>query len=306
MKTVLLTGATGFIGQFAISPLLAKKYVVHAVTSKPITQKSSENLFWHRADLLKPEETNALLEKIRPTHLLHFAWYVEHRKVWNAVENIQWLEASLHLARLFTEYGGQRLVSSGSCAEYDWTQSGIYSEETTSLRPHRLYGVAKHALNITLTKFAEVSKLSYAWGRIFYPFGIKSAPERLIAYVMNSLLRNRAADISHGQQIRDFMYVADIAEAFVALLESDVTGSVNISSGKPVKIVDVVRKIGEISGKPELLRIGTLAAPKDEPMEMVADITRLRDEVGWHKEFDMTQKLNETYDWWKLNYKKYD
>lgn len=301
MKTVLLTGATGFIGQFAVRPLLAKNYIVHAVTSKPTNFETAENLFWHRTNLLDADETTSLIKTVRPTHLLHFAWYLEHGKVWNAVENLDWLPASIHLARQFVENGGERLVVSGTCAEYDWTVDGVYSEESTRLRPQNLYGASKHALNLTLENFAKVANLSYAWGRIFYLFGANESPKRLVPSVINALLKNELAETSHGNQIRDFLNVEDVAEAFVALLESDVFGSVNIASGKGVKIADVVRKIADIAGRPDLLRIGALPASKNEPLEMVADTTRLRQEVGWRKDFDLEKSLTETYQWRKKN-----
>lgn len=299
MKTVLLTGATGFVGQFAISPLLAKNYVVHAVTSKPIHFEKTENLFWHQANLLDRNEITALIKNVRPSHLLHFAWYVEHGKVWNAVENLDWLEASLHLARQFAYNGGERFVASGSCAEYDWTEDGIFSEESTALRPRNLYGASKHALNLALENFAKVSNLSYAWGRIFYLFGANESPNRLVPSVINALLKNEPAKTSHGNQIRDFLCAEDVAEAFVALLESDVFGSINVASGKGIKIAGIVKQIAEIAGKPELLKIGALPSPKNEPLEMVADTTRLHREVGWQKDSDLTKSLEKTFQWWK-------
>ncbi len=301
MKTVVLTGATGFIGQFAIRPLLAKNYIVHAVTSKPIHSETTENLFWHQTNLLDADETTALIKNVCPTHLLHFAWYVEHGKVWNADENLDWLQAGVHLARQFVENGGERLVISGSCAEYDWTEDGIFSEKSTRLRPQSLYGASKHALNLVLENFAKVSNLSYAWGRAFYLFGANESPNRLVPSVINALLKNELAETSHGNQIRDFLNVEDVAEAFVALLESDVFGSVNIASGKGVKIADVVREIADIADKGDLLRIGALPAPKNEPSEMIAGTTRLHEEVGWQKDFDLKKSLTETYKWWKEN-----
>ena len=299
MKTVLLTGATGFIGQFAIAPLIAKNFSVHAVSSKPSECENTENISWHQADLLDERRSTDLLKRIRPTHLLHFAWYVEHRKFWSAPENLDWLRASLHLAREFVACGGERLIASGTCAEYDWSSGGVFSEKSTALLPAHLYGAAKHALNLTLSKFAEVSNLSYAWGRIFYPFGAREPVDRLIPSVINSLLKNELAKTSHGNQIRDFLNAADIAEAFVALLESDVSGAVNIASGEGVKIADVVRQLAGIAGKPELLRLGALPDAKNEPSEIVADTKRLREEVGWNKNFDLAESLQETFDWWR-------
>lgn len=301
MKTVLLTGATGFIGQSAVRPLLGKNYTVHAVTSKPADFKSTENLIWHRANLLDANETTELIKSVRPTHLLHFAWYVEPGKVWNAIENLDWLQASLHLARRFAENGGKRLIVSGTCAEYDWTESGLFSEESTVLRPQNLYGASKHALNLALENFARVSDLSYAWGRVFYLFGANESPVRLVSSVINALLKNQAAETSHGNQIRDFLDVEDAAEAFVALLESEVFGAVNVASGVPVSLKEIIFKIAAITGNRDLVKFGAINAAPNEPPQIVADVRRLQSEVGWRPKQSLNDGLAKTVEWWREN-----
>lgn len=301
MKTVLLTGATGFIGQSAIRPLLAENYIVHAVSSKPVNVEPTNNLFWHQTNLLDARQTTDLIKGVRPTHLLHFAWYVEHRKFWNAVENLDWLQSSLHLARQFVEGGGKRLVASGSCAEYDWTNGGTFSEKSTELRPKHLYGAAKHALNLTLNRYAEVSNLSYVWGRIFFPFGARESANRLIPSVINALLKNEIAETSHGNQIRDFLYTEDVADAFVSLLDSEVNGDVNIASGIPVTLKEVILKTAEITGNSDLVKFGAIAAAPNEPPQIVADVTRLQKEVGWKPKWSLDAGLAKTVEWWREN-----
>ena len=68
---------------------------------------------------------------------------------------------------------------------------------------------------------------------IFFLYGPHEPPGRLIPSVIQALLKGEFARCSHGRQIRDFLYVEDVAEAFVALLDSDITGPVNIASGSP-------------------------------------------------------------------------
>ena len=301
MKKVLLTGATGYIGQFAVRYLLAKNYVIHAVSSKPIEQSESSDLIWHRADLLNEREAQALVEKTRPTHLLHFAWYVEHGKFWNAPENLEWLRASLFLAEQFVKCGGKRMVAAGTCAEYDWTQRGALAESSTDFKPQTLYGTAKAALAQTLEKYAKTAHFSFASGKIFFPFGANEAANRLVPSITRSLLENRLARTSHGRQIRDFLHVEDVAEAFTALLESDARGAVNIASGKGVELKEIIETIAETIGKPEFLRIGALKAAPDEPPEIVADVTRLRDEVGFAQKENLSARLRQTVEYWKNN-----
>lgn len=306
MKTVLLTGATGYIGQYAIDFLRRKNYVVHAVSSKPQNNESREDLVWHQVNLLDEEESKNLIKKVRPTHLLHFAWYVEHGKFWNAPENLDWLRSSLFLAKEFAESGGQRIVTAGTCAEYDWTAPSPFVEDKTPFCPQTLYGASKYSLDLTLDKFSKIANLSFATGKIFFPFGRNESPNRLIPSVIDNLLRNREAKTSHGNQIRDFMFADDVAEAFTALLDSEITGRVNIASGKGVKLKDVITQLGEITGRSELLRIGAIPASPNEPPEIVADTKRLNDEVGFKKDFNLEEKLTETVEQWKEIYEVND
>jgi nucleoside-diphosphate-sugar epimerase len=130
---VLVTGATGFVGRQALAPLAARGYEVHAVGRREV-------------DLLDPDATTRLVEELRPTHLLHFAWYAEPGAFWQSPENERWLAAGVHLLEAFAASGGTRAAVAGTCAEYDWSGSGILSEQSTPLAPRTAYGEAKNAL----------------------------------------------------------------------------------------------------------------------------------------------------------------
>lgn len=301
MKSVLLTGATGFVGNCAIAPLLEKGYTVHAVTSKPEPPTSNKKLIWHSANLLDANETEHLLKSVKPTHLLHFAWYVEHGKFWNAAENIDWLKASLHLVQKFVEGGGKRVVVAGTLSEYETSEAEFLDERNIRLNPQSLYAATKVALYYTLEKYAEAAKFSFAWGRVFFMFGRREPPNRLVPAVIRALLNNEAAKTSHGNQIRDFMSTEETAQAYVALLDSDVLGAVNIGSGEARTIKDLVLAIANSIGNPERVEFGAFQSPKDEPQRVVADVTRLRDEVKWKPSRDFSQQIEATINWWKEN-----
>jgi nucleoside-diphosphate-sugar epimerase len=230
--------------------------------------------------------------------MLHFAWYTAPGKYWTAIENLEWVRASLALLRSFAESGGQRVVMAGTCAEYDWT-GGFCSEETTALSPSTLYGTCKHALQIMLDKYARQVQLSAAWGRLFYPYGPRERPKRFVSSVIRALLKNEPALCSHGNQQRDFLFVEDAAAAFVALLESDVRGPVNIASGQAVALSEIAYRIGEMLNRSELVHLGAISAGPEDPPLLVADVKRLEKEVGWIPRFDLDRGLARTVEWWK-------
>jgi nucleoside-diphosphate-sugar epimerase len=298
MKSVLLTGATGFVGAHAIAPLVEKGYIVHAVTSKSTIPTSDENVIWHQTNLLDADAAKQLLQEVRPTHLLHFAWYVEHGKFWNAPENLDWLEASLRLVKNFVEYGGERVVVAGTICEYGDNENEAISENT-SLNPQSLYAASKTALYLTLEKYAKVVDLSFAWGRIFLLFGENESPQRLVASVSRSLLKNEIAKTSHGNQVRDFMSTKEVAQAFVALLDSNVIGAVNVASGEARTIKELVLQIADSIGNRESVQFGAIPAAQNEPKRLVADVARLREEVKWKPSKSFSEQMDETLSWWK-------
>lgn len=297
MKRILVTGASGFIGRHCLPPLAAAGHEVHAVSRRE-PPGSPPGVRWHRADLLDPVQTGELIERVRPTHLLHLAWFVEHGRYRTAPENFRWVAGSIRLVEEFARRGGRRVVAAGTCAEYD-RRYGYCSESVTPLRPATPYGVCKHALRLMLESLAGVTGLSAAWGRVFFLFGPGERAERLVPSVVRSLLRGEQAACSHGNQVRDFLYVKDVAQAFVALLDSDVAGPVNIASGRPLAIRDLVGAIAARLDGHRLIRLGCLPVRDDDPPLLVADVRRLRDEVGWTPKYGLARGLDETIHWWK-------
>jgi nucleoside-diphosphate-sugar epimerase len=297
MKKILITGAGGFIGRHCLPILLTRGYEVHAADSKT-SAENVPDVCWHQVDLLNSLEIRRLMGEVRPTHLLHFAWFTTPGEYWTARENLDWVRASLDLLQAFAEHGGKRVVMAGTCAEYDW-RYGYCSEQITPLTPATLYGTCKHSLQIVLDSFARQTGLSAAWGRIFFLYGPHEHPSRLISSVIISLLKGEPARCSHGNQIRDFLYVEDVADAFAALLESNVTGPVNVASGCPVVLKDVIYKVGEKLGRKDLIQLGVLPVSSHEPYLLVADVNRLASEVGWLPKYDLDRGLEQSVAWWK-------
>jgi len=297
MKRVLITGAAGFIGRHCLPILLARGYEIHAADSRG----SAENMpgvYWHQVDLLDSLEIRRLMGQVHPTHLLHFAWFTAPGEYWNSPENLHWVRASLDLLQSFAEYGGTRVVMAGSCAEYDW-RYGYCAEQVTPLVPATLYGTCKHSLRIMLEASAAQAGLSAGWGRVFFLYGPHEHPGRLVPSVIISLLKGEPARCSHGNQIRDFLYVEDVADAFTALLESNVTGPVNIASGCPIALRDIIYKLADKIGRRDLIQLGVLPVSVHEPHLLVADVSRLANEVGWVPRCDLNAGLESTVDWWK-------
>ncbi len=297
MSRVLVTGASGFIGQHCLPLLASKSHEVHAVSRQNHPRLARPGLTWHQADLLRPGCAAELIPRVRPDRLLHLAWYAEPGKFWEARENFDWVRASLELFSAFADRGGKRVVAAGTCAEYDGS-FGECSEGMTPLLPASFYGTCKHALQKILESSSRPLGLSSAWGRIFFLYGPYEHPSKLVSYVIHSLLRGEPALCSDGNRTLDFLHVEDVASAFVALLECDVHGPVNIGSGVPVTVREVLEEIGQQLGQLDLIRFGARES-SPQPQRCWANTERLVKEVGWVPRYSLARGIQQTIEWWQ-------
>jgi len=308
-KRALVTGAGGFIGRHSLGPLCAAGYEVHAVlsaraSSAPPLGAPLRGAQVHRADLLDLQAIDALIEAVRPTHLLHFAWIVTPGVYWSSAENYRWLDASRHLMRRFADRGGVRAVMAGSCAEYDWSRVEVCRERTSPLASESgkavtAYAECKIALQQALENVGREQGLSTAWGRVFFQFGPGEHPQRLVPSVILDLLAGREALCPHGRQIRSFLHVADVGAAFAAVLDSDIEGPVNIGSGERISIAELLERIARQIGRPNLLKLGARDSAPGEPAILVPDIGRLQREVDWSPRLTLDAGLADAIGWWR-------
>ena len=285
-KKVLITGASGFIGRQCLAPLVKLGYEVHAVSINSLDL--GDNIRQYSVNLLDYDEQRQILEAIKPNIILHVAWYAEHGKYWNAPENSEWLKASTNMISLASKLGVERIVGVGSCAEYDWQCNDMnLFKETDICKPHTAYGKSKLALKETLKE----SGISHAWARLFLLFGQNENSARLVPSIINSLLKNEPANCSSGKQVRDFMDTRDIGTALAMLVGSEIQGVVNVASGQPMSVGDLAKTLGEIIGKPELIQLGALPDRDNEPHFIVADTTRLVNELKFTPAASLEQRL---------------
>jgi nucleoside-diphosphate-sugar epimerase len=298
---VLVTGAGGFAGRQTLAPLLAAGLEVHAVSSKRATADEGvpADVHWHHVDLLDRDATGSLVQRVRPSRLLHLAWCVEPVLCLTASVNLDWVGASLALLRAFTEAGGERAVMAGSCAEYSWAPWTHCIEERTATAPATLYGAAKHGLHVVAAAWAAQVEVELAWARIFHLYGPHEHVDRLVGAVARALIRGEQVATSDGRQVFDYLYVEDLGVALVALLDSEVTGAVNVASGTAVAVADVIGAVAEAAGHPELVRLGALPTRPGEPHRLTADVRRLREDVGWEPSTGLREGAQRTVEWWR-------
>jgi len=284
---ILLTGATGFIGQYVTKSLISKN-IDFVTVGRNTINNNNEHI---SADLLLISDFHSLVEKAQATHLIHLAWFAEHGKYWTSPLNDKWTEASLNLIEAFCNSGGQGVIAAGTCAEYDWS-NGYCAEGSTPIRPETIYGQAKDKTRKLVLSICDQNNVSCVWGRVFFPYGRGENPNRLIPSIISVFRGERAPFGVNSNQYRDLLYAYDVAEAFIFLLLSEQTGIFNISSGKPLQIAEVVYKIASLLNvSPKIILDLTTERP-GEPNLLVGENLKL-ESLGWKPKYTIDQGLEE-------------
>ena len=305
-QTLLVTGASGFIGRHVVAALAARGHKVIALCrhAKSAGRAVADaRIDWRSCDLLRPDDVERVVKETEARTLIHLAWDVKPG-YWHSDANLEWLEASLRLVRAFRAAGGRRVVSAGTCAEYDWTDPDIVlkpiAERRARFAPLTPYAASKRAFHMALERYAPIAGLSAAWGLVFFPYGEAERPERLVPQVTRALLAGRRPETTEGRQIRDFLDVRDAGAAFAALATSDVEGPVNIASGEGVAVRRVIELIRAAAPSAEIA-FGALPARPRDPHRLVADVRRLTEEVGFRSRIPLEDGIRDAVAWWRAH-----
>lgn len=293
MKKILVTGASGFIGSNTMQKLKKLDLEIHATTIN--NAPNDKDINWFKCDLLNDHETKENIKRIAPDILLHLAWGIEPSQ-YDMGSNFDWFTASVKIIDWFRRSGGERIIITGSGLEYDWSY-GVCHENMTPLKSDTIYGECKSLLFKYVSSYCQKNNLSFAWPRVFFAFGPNENQKRLIPYVITQLLSDQKAIIRSGDLFRDYIYVKEIGSIIAKLVNSDFTGPVNVGTGIPMSIMDIVNQIGNALGKQELIQF---VNHKQSPYKVVvANTDVLNTKLCYRTKADFSLALNETIDYWK-------
>ena len=294
---VLLTGASGFLGRWALRALIDRGAEVYAAGRR--RPEVDADFVWLELDLLDPASPHAAVAAARPEAVLHLAWIVDHDAFWTSPLNLAWIGASLRLAEAAADHGARRFVAAGTCYEYDWPNDANCEEDTTPLQPSTLYDVSKDATRRVMAAFLANRTVEFAWARLFYLYGPGEPRDRLVPAICRALAANTPARCSRGLAVRDFMDVRDAGAALAALVGAHVTGAVNVATGEGISIAQIARRLGEIAGRPDLIRLGARPDRPDEPPRITATGQRLRTTTGFAPARTLDEGLADSLRYWK-------
>ncbi|MEE9369554.1 MAG: NAD(P)-dependent oxidoreductase [Pontiella sp.] len=297
MSKILITGAHGFMGSACLRVLAQCEDEIHAVGTRPPDSLVDSRVQWHEIDMLDKDQVCDLINITRPEKLIHLAWGMTRKSGggfdYESESHLSWIDVGRHLAETFEQAGGRRIVMAGTCIEYE-LDGRICRENSTRLKPDNIYGRSKYELQQQLHAFCDKTELSYAWGRVFDIYGPNENPNRLIPHVIRSILAGNRVKTTHGNQLRDYLYVDDVASALVALLNSSLDGPVNICLGEPARLKDLVIYIAKALNGENLLDIGAIPASAHEIDCLVGDNAKLVKGAGWKPCYSLEEGLDRT------------
>ena len=302
--TIIVSGATGFIGQHCLTPLLEQGFQVHALTRSitPSTLLAHENLFWHQVDLQDHLKVKELVGIISAQLLLDLAWDTTPATYLHDFNNLNWIQSSLNLTRSFIASGGQRVLGCGTCAEYDWS-AGYLTEYNTPYKSGTLYSASKIALRQLTHQICKDAKTSFVWVRPFFVHGPHEHQSRFVPQLINNAIQNKVLQMPpQAHRVRDYLPIQEAANAIVACLLSQQEGDFNIASGQAIMLSDLAKtiafEVGNVLGqKIELLGMAQSSVNTVDDF-VVGNTFRLNTLVGWKPSGDVSSGLRETVRWW--------
>jgi len=237
---ILVTGATGFIGNYVVEELLKNKYQVVCVIRD---EKKLDSFAWRskvhiiRCDLHQGVP-DFLCEKL-PNVLIHLAWsgLPNYKSLFHLEKN---LPADIRFLRTMVELGVKQILVTGTCFEFGIQNGPLESEMPTS--PHNPYALAKDTLRKWLQELQSEKDFILQWVRLFYIYGAGQNTNSILAQLDRAIdSGDTVFNMSGGEQLRDYLPVEKVAEYITKIVNHpEKQGIYHCCSGKPISIRKLV------------------------------------------------------------------
>lgn len=285
---VLVTGGSGFIGRHLLPLLVREGHEVLCLSRGTVMHSGMQIL---QGDLYEPNSYRVQLENFRPTCAIHLAWGgLPDYSLGNCHRN---LLAGIKLFELLERVGCKRIFTAGTCWEYGKLTGAV--KEIDQGEEIGMFAAFKIALNAIGQSICKANGCRFIWGRPFFVYGPGQRVSSLIPSVYQSLSAGSALLIDNPMLINDFIHVFDVAEAIIALVESnEAVGIYNIGTGTPVAVWEVVNAVARCLCLPPVY----FDMPSLSETGLWADIGRMK-ALGWWPAMTLEAGIAQTIETWK-------
>jgi UDP-glucose 4-epimerase len=301
---VLVTGGAGFIGSHVTDQLIAAGHQVVIVDNLSTGRLSNLNpkAVFYEMDIRSPE-LRKVFEQERPEVISHHAAQMDVRRsvadpIFDAEVNIL---GSIKLAQLAIEFNVRKFIhiSSGGAAYGE----PVYMpcDEKHPVQPLSPYGASKYTFELYLYIFKETAGLDYTVLRYPNVYGPRQDPHGeagVVAIFIGQMLHGKPVTIfGNGEQVRDFVYVADCARANLLALEKGGGRVFNLASGVGTSVNQIFEALKAITGYPHDAQYAP--AKPGETFRIFLDAARAQQELGWRQTLDLTAGLQQTVEYFR-------
>jgi len=316
MKKILITGASGFVGNHLIELLLKEDNQIFGTyltdKSKETLSRFGDKLKLTQIDLSDEVKVFSLIEEIKPDLIFHLAASTSPAESFNdpkgtIVNNITVELNILEALRKINLTETRVLITSSADIYGKVKKEDLPINENCPLNPTSPYAVSKIAQDFLALQYFNAHSIKTIRARAFNHVGPGQAP----AFVVSAFAK-KIAEIENisGEKItvgnldskRDFTDVRDMVKAYAQIIEKGNPGDVyNIGSGKSFKISEILDNLIKLSNKKITVKIDEkLMRPVDNP-ELVCDATKITEVIDWKPEIKLKKTLEDTLNYWRRN-----
>jgi UDP-glucose 4-epimerase len=303
----IVTGGAGFIGSNLVDALLARGDDVLVVDD--LSTGKEANLVPARAagadlrvlDIRDGAALTSLVGATAPEVIFHLAAQIDVRRsiadpAWDAGINVQGTINVLEAART---HGVARVVNSSTGGAIYGEAELIPSPETTTPLPEAAYGQSKLSAEGYLglyERLYEFSSVTLRYGNVYGPRQDPLGEAGVIAIFCGCLETGRQPTIfGDGRQTRDYVYVGDVVAANLAAAGAELSGAINIGTGRETSVLEIVDDLAAIAGTGDFTPI--FEPPRlGELTRSCLDVRRAREQLGWESEVELRDGLRMTLD----------